>query len=173
MTKDREMVLRSAQRKMLRKIVKVGNKPVAEDSENSESESSRGTGERSESNEEEDDEDKRPKESWVQWIIRATRCGEHEMKKARVVDWNEEQRRRKWRWGGHVARRTDGRWSTAVLSWTPAGGKRRVGGQLMRWADAIDKVVVNSGDWRRGEWQTVAMDREEWKRMEEVFVQNG
>jgi len=25
----------------------------------------------------------------------------------------------KWRWTGHIARRTDGRWTTNVLHWIP------------------------------------------------------
>ncbi|CAG9122988.1 unnamed protein product [Plutella xylostella] len=33
----------------------------------------------------------------------------------------------KWQWAGHIARRTDGRWSRRVLEWRPRTGKRSVG----------------------------------------------
>ncbi|CAG9103151.1 unnamed protein product [Plutella xylostella] len=31
----------------------------------------------------------------------------------------------KWQWAGHIARRTDGRWSRRVLKWRPRSGKPR------------------------------------------------
>ena len=53
-------------------------------------------------------------ETWVEWIQRATGKAVHEARKANVADWVEEQRKRKWRWAGHVIRRADGRWSKEV-----------------------------------------------------------
>ena len=38
-----------------------------------------------------------------------------------------------------MARRTDGRWTTAVTEWTPCTGKRSQGRPYKRWRDEIDK----------------------------------
>ena len=64
-------------------------------------------------------------ESWVDWKRRVTHYALEAMDKVSVPDWAEEQRRRKWRWCGHVARRTDGRWTKRVLEWQPSGAKKQ------------------------------------------------
>ena len=46
----------------------------------------------------------------------------------------------KWTWAGHVARRTDGRWTIAVTEWTPRTGKRSQGRPYKRWRDDIDNL---------------------------------
>ena len=55
----------------------------------------------------------------------------------KIEDWVTKSRMMKWSWAGHVARRTDGRWSTAVLEWKPIGGKRNVGRPIKRWGDDL------------------------------------
>ena len=50
-------------------------------------------------------------ESWIDWKQRVTREAVIAMDRAGIPDWVQEQRRRKWRWVGHVARRDDGRWT--------------------------------------------------------------
>ena len=46
-------------------------------------------------------------EDYVEWIQAATEKTETLMTQFKVQDWREEQRRRKWKWAGKVARRTD------------------------------------------------------------------
>lgn len=48
---------------------------------------------------------------------------------------------RKWKWAGHVSRRTDGRWVGKLLEWRPKTGRNSVGGQPAIWADDIIKIV--------------------------------
>ncbi|KAI8421195.1 hypothetical protein MSG28_008264 [Choristoneura fumiferana] len=43
----------------------------------------------------------------------------------------------KWKWAGHIARRTDNRWGTKVLEWRPRTGRRSVGRPPTRWTDDI------------------------------------
>ncbi|CAH0731533.1 unnamed protein product, partial [Brenthis ino] len=59
----------------------------------------------------------------------------------------------KWKWAGHVARRTDGRWSRSVLEWRPRLGQRSVGRPAARWTDDLRKVA-GSG------WMQAAQDRD-------------
>ena len=47
--------------------------------------------------------------------------------KAPVSDWVTEQRRRKWRWAGHVVRLDAEKWQLKALNWYPEDGSRRVG----------------------------------------------
>ena len=60
-------------------------------------------------------------ESFVSWIIRATRAAEKHMRTCKVPDWVEEQRWRKWQFAGHSARREDGRWTQKILNFDPKG----------------------------------------------------
>ena len=173
MTKARERKLLVAQRRMLRRIVKVGRHAqntdeAASDATSTATSSDAGDHESSD----ECEEDKKVDESWIQWIIRSTRAGEREMKGAKVGDWVEEQRRRKWKWAGHVMRRTDGRWSTAAANWKPEG-KRKVGGQHRAWMDDIEDIVMEESRWGRGEWQMCAMDRDEWRSLEAKYCMRG
>ena len=47
--------------------------------------------------------------SWQGWIKRVTKEVVQVMGQLGIPDWAEEHYRRKWRWCGHVCRRTDGR----------------------------------------------------------------
>ena len=72
--------------------------------------------------------------------------------------------RLKWKWAGHIARRTDGRWTRSILDWTPEDGYRPKGRPFGRWRDDVRKF----GGVR---WILKAQDRTQWKENEEAFVQ--
>ena len=90
------------------------------------------------------------------------------MRKARVPDWVEEQRRRYFRFAGHTARREDGRWNTKLLDWTPFGA-RLPWRPTRRWGDSITKFFIEV-EKKGGDWITEAFDRSKWGKLEEVFV---
>lgn len=69
----------------------------------------------------------------------------------------------KWRWAGHVARATDGRWSERVLHWYPRESTRPRGRPHRRWRD--DVVDVAGAAWCRQ-----AADRRAWQQMEEAYT---
>jgi hypothetical protein len=96
MTREREQRMRVARRRMIRKIVQV---PRAKDED--------GT-----------------LEDWVSYFRRSTHEADKMSNAAGVTDWEVEQRRRKWRWAGHVARMTDRRWTWVLLMWVPTGARR-------------------------------------------------
>ena len=133
MTGERERKLRTAQRKMLRKMLRMGRKVarqhIDEEAERDSTSRSETTEPSTEMDEEDEGEDeKKEEETWVEWMIRTARAASCAMQKANVPDWVQEQKRRKWRWAGHVARRTDMRWSTFMLGWVPVKrGARPVG----------------------------------------------
>jgi hypothetical protein len=109
MTASRDQALRTTQRKMLRSILGCGRKPAESSSDSSLS---------LELVEEEINEYE-VLESWVQWKRRTTREALDILEKIGIPDWADEQRRRLWRWAGHLARRRDGRWITQVVYWAP------------------------------------------------------
>jgi hypothetical protein len=122
-----------------------------------------------ESDEEEEQgggEEQEEAENWAEWIKRATNLAEAAAKKAGLVDWVEEQRRRKWRWAGHVARRDDGRWSRRLLRWEPHGGRRSWGRPALRWEDTICQFMRNKGE----AWLEAAQDRFKWSSWEDEFA---
>ncbi len=106
------------------------------------------------------------RESWVEWLMRTARDVGHQVVKGNVEDWVTEQRRRKWRWAGHVSRRTDGRWSTRMLYWLPHSGARERGRPATRWEDDLKEFAAIKG----AKWYTLAKDRGVWDGFEEEFV---
>ncbi len=86
----------------------------------------------------------------------------------------------KYRWAGHIARRTDDRWTLRTLEWIPRDVKRPRGRPPTRWADVFvermdqlkNQLEANfaprSRDLRhqrpiRTSWLTLARDRNGWK----------
>ena len=183
MTAARAQKLKVAQRKMLRKMlgtarkVQARGRPLAVDdgkeaqgdgAEDGSSEGetqSEGEAESTASGEESDD--KEDKETWVEWMARTARVASHMMFKAKIPDWVQEQRRRKWRWAGHVVRRRDMRWSTRMVFWEPfRQGSRPVGRPATRWEDSVVKFAHSRGF----NWHQTAEDRDKWKGLEDDFV---
>ena len=89
--------------------------------------------------------------------------------KGKLVDCVQEQRRRKWRWAGHVARRKDGRWTRWMLDWQPLRGLRAPGRQVTRWEDSL----VNFMRGPRQSWTQLAENREAWRALEDDYVKAG
>ena len=109
-------------------------------------------------------------ENWVDYIKRTTGIADECLKHARLEDWVAGQRRRKWRWAGHTARRHDGRWSNKILFCNEFEGHRRVGHPMTRWRDAIESFVEGYTFFEGGDWPLLAQERESWHRMEDKFV---
>ena len=102
--------------------------------------------------------------------MRVTKIARGAMERAKVPDWAQEQRRRKRRWAGHVARRSDGRWTYRMLDWMPTSWSRRVGRPSARWEDSIADFVNAKGN---KSWRTLAEDRKTWSQLEDGYVQVG
>eukprot|EP00973_Karenia_brevis_P026315 3629418-Karenia_brevis.AAC.1 len=169
MTADRQRKLRSTQRRMLRLMVKVGRRTVTYTNEqgtndkvdlgdcSDDSSDEKPTEAESSMSEIEDDLELEP---FADWIRRATHIAENAFKKIGLEEWVTLQRRWKWRWAGHTARREDGRWSTAVLAWTPSEGSRKPGHPVKRWQDGLDDYLWYKTDAPKGYWTTIAKDRD-------------
>lgn len=181
MNANRAQKLKSAQRRMLRRMMGVARRGggLARDearngssqessmeSEGSSSQSSAHSG-GSEMEEEEDNDDKEDTETWVQWMVRTSRLADEAMKRARIDDWYLEQKRRKWRWAGHVARRENERWAKRMLNWEPRGGRRGVGRPVLRWEDPL---VASARQQGATPWQEIAQDRARRQELEEDFL---
>ncbi|CAG9837260.1 unnamed protein product [Diabrotica balteata] len=80
-----------------------------------------------------------------------------------VTDIIEKIARLKWRWAGHIARMTDGRWTKRLLEWRPRENKRNVGRPPTRWTDDLRRINKN--------WIRAAQDRRGWKHEEGAYVQ--
>lgn len=116
------------------------------------------------------EDDKLNEETWVDWIKRSTGIVQSQLEKASISDWIIGQRVRKWRLAGHTARRSDGRWSTAVLTWQPSGGCRNRGHPSKRWADPLDAFFFERDGSPRNYWKSAARNRESWSTLEKEFV---
>ena len=62
----------------------------------------------------------------------------------------------KWKWGGHIIRLTDDRWTHRVTIWDQRRGKRSVGRQRTRWEDDFKRELGRT-------WTRTARRREEWR----------
>ena len=169
MNRDSEKLIRSTQRKMMRKIAGVHRKAGEETTttllHQSCTSSSCSDTTSSDSGSEEDIQ---TGESWVEWIQRSTHIAIAAQKKAGVKDWTAEYRRRLWRFAGHTARRTDQRWNTVLLDWVPERGRRFPWRPKMRWADPIKKYCLSYGI--SSHWWELARDRKKWSAAEDGFV---
>jgi hypothetical protein len=70
----------------------------------------------------------------------------------------------KWRWAGHISRRTDNCWGKRVLEWRPCLGKLIAGRPQTRWSDDLRRTAGKS-------WMRVAEDRARWWEIGEAYVQ--
>ena len=95
---------------------------------------------------------------------------EEHLKKINIEDWITKSRKLKWTWAGHVARRTDGRWSTAGTHWESKEGGRHVGHPKARWRDDLDNFVKEYMDMQKFDWFIMAQDREAWAELEVEFA---
>jgi hypothetical protein len=143
MTVERERSLKVARRRMLRKVVQVVRQK--------------------------DDKNADGLEDWVTYIIRATQETEKISEENGVADWVLEQRRRKWKWAGHVARMEDRRWTNLALLWCPSG-QRAVGRPTKRWEDSLEQFAGEQLSGRN--WISVAKDRTAWAALEKTYVKH-
>ena len=174
MTAAMQTKLRATQRRMLRWIMSVGRKTVHsstwDQTSSSDTTSTSEDGDQEAEGTDTDDNDlDEDKESWLDWIKRATSIAESQLKKAGIDDWVTAQRRRKYKWAGHVSRRCDGRWSTRALNWIPVDGVRKVGHPRKRWIDEIVQYFECLSLGSEG-WLFAAADRKTWEEHENLFL---
>lgn len=110
-------------------------------------------------------------EDYVEWIQEATEKTDRLMRQFNAQDWLEEQRRRKWKWAGKVAGRSDERWTHEIAKWDPEEVKIR-GRPKTRWSDEINVYLttVTRSMPRGSDWLRVALDRKRWQSYEVNFV---
>ena len=138
MTRERERKLRTAQRKMLRQVLGIPWGPEADELDNV--------------------------ESFVTWITFATSKIKGFVETGALLDWVSEQRKRKWKWAGHCARRTDNRWTRRFLDFQLPTSRAR-GRPRARWSDDIVKFLQSEGMIGPEEsWIDVAQSREFWNQ---------
>ena len=74
----------------------------------------------------------------------------------------------KWSYVGHIARRTDYRWTKAIMNWRPPT-TRPVSRPPERWTNGIKKYLEDKQ--QNKNWQQAAMNRSEWKKFGEAYIQ--
>ena len=103
-------------------------------------------------------------EGWVDFVRRSAHTVDAQAKLHGIEPWVQRSRRIKWRFAGHLARQTDGRWSTKLLEQRPSTGHGRCQGRpRTRWADQIEALAG-------GNWIQIASDTTQWASLEEGFV---
>ena len=104
------------------------------------------------------------KESFEEWVRRSTNIAEAARAKAGVKSWLEDQRLRKWRWAGHVARQEDQRWSSCLLDWRLEGKRAKRGRPKARWDEEIKRYLWDTVGAEGEDWRIFATCREEWDK---------
>lgn len=84
-------------------------------------------------------------------------------RKTKVIDAVTMLCKLKWKWAGHLARMTDGRWTERIIHWYPRNSARTRGRQKKRWKDDIIDVAGAA-------WPRIARDRIAWTSMEEAYI---
>ncbi|MGH0143518.1 UNVERIFIED_CONTAM: hypothetical protein FKN15_040174 [Acipenser sinensis] len=89
-------------------------------------------------------------------IKRTDRISNEQMRQmTKVKDAVELAKKSKKRWAGHLARRTDGRWTLAVTEWLPLDIKRPLGCPATRQRDQLRQEMGRN-------WMCLARDRKAW-----------
>lgn len=77
---------------------------------------------------------------------------------AQTTDVAQTATQSKWKWGGHIARLQDNRWTYKSTVWDTRIGQRTQGRPRRRWEDIFK-------DHAGHQWTRIARDREEWKSL--------
>jgi hypothetical protein len=148
MTRIREKLIRTTQRKMLRQILGAKRRVDSDGA----------------------------LEDWVGWQIRSTRLAEEMAAEFGIADWVEEVHRRKFKWASTVCSRTDDRWTLQALRWSVDGSRKRAR-PVTRWTDsfnhffrAIQQNGEGSHDDNNAFWMTLAQDGASWSNLEDDYV---
>ena len=181
LTKEMAKLLRTTQRRMLRKILGQGRRRIhripetANDPETAESEEAGAEeGEEDPGREENDKDDLEP---WVDWIKRVTHSAESSLETLKIKTWVEQARRRKWKWAAKLLSEPgERRWSQIILDWSPQihfdapkpSARRKPGRQNMRWADELKNYVKNHTPGKQ--WNEVCSDPVFWISYEDHYV---
>ena len=112
---------------------------------------------------------RKPEETWVEWVRRATHYADAASQDHNVECWVVAQRRRKYKWAGHVARMSDDRWTFRALCWRPISGTRAVGRPHKRWADDLDLYFATTLSTSPEDWIALAQSRDDWRSYEDDF----
>ena len=110
---------------------------------------------------------RRDGEEWPDYVRRATHTCEDLATKCGSVDWISIQRKRKWKFAGQCASRSDRRWSCRLLTWRPwfrCLPRRDAGHPLKRWDDDITAFAG-------GSWTDTARSASEWRVLADGFIQ--
>lgn len=86
-------------------------------------------------------------------------------KRTKIEDVTMRVRKLKWKWTGHIIRGIE-KWNKNIMFWYPRNRKRKQGRQFRRWEDEI-KIIAGKT------WTRKALNRREWKEMEEAFAKVG
>ena len=89
----------------------------------------------------------------VKWTDRVS--NEQLRAMTRVEDVVDLADKSKKRWAGHLARRTDDRWTRTVTEWIPLDIKRPLGRPATRWRDSLRQDLGQ-------DWMRLAQDRQSW-----------
>eukprot|EP00973_Karenia_brevis_P019315 2647724-Karenia_brevis.AAC.1 len=167
---NREKEIRTAQRRMLRWMVGSRRHVVPQEQHHTDHDASYSSTDEEGEEQSNDTDEEQILEPWQDWIQRVTHVAEDMLKKCNLDDWVTAQKRKKFRWAGHLARRADKRWSTTLLRFQPLHGYRDRGHPVKRWADDINRLFMSKG-YAKDAWLDIAQDRERWTSFEEEFIQ--
>ena len=104
------------------------------------------------------------------WQQETTNSCKKELDKYKVTDWVVGQRARQFGFAGHTMRRTDGRWTTALITWHD-GNQNKVHKPIKSkdWDYDIIKWFKNSFPKDHREWQEIAQNREVWTGLKDRY----
>ena len=109
-------------------------------------------------------------ENWIEYIQRSTYIAEDYCIRYGVTDWVKKHYQLKFRTAGHMARRTDNRWSRKVLYWRPVGCTRGRGRPCKRWSEDLDSFFAAAHNLESGGWIDISLDRGVWASLEDRFM---
>ena len=107
-------------------------------------------------------------EPWGDWLKRATRQAEEQLRRINIETWTQSARKQKWRFINSVANMNHDRWTKKAAFWEPTTttekAKRAEGHPRKRWIDDINKYLlqqhIHNNAWTHSKKKNVWHDLE-------------
>ena len=106
---------------------------------------------------------------YANWMQETAKECKKELQKHKVTNWVNGQRSRQFGMAGHVIRKTDGRWSNALINWyegKPVG--KNTTNQY--WEHDIEAWIKKKFPGDHSTWQQLAKDPDKWTKWRDEYA---
>ena len=176
LTAEMARLLKTTQRRMLRMILGQGRRRIQR--ARGDTNEGQNSGDSDDDVDDAQDHEEDVLEPWVDWIRRVTHNVEGSLQRLKIRTWNEQARKRKWRFAAELySGNGQQKWTHTALQWNPQlhsdalrpTARRKPTRPNLRWTDELQNFIKRC--LRPGqEWNDVCSDPDFWRTHENSFI---